>query len=147
MSARSVVRERPSFVNGLAGFVLVVLVLFFGKPVLVPLALAFLLTFILTPIVLAIQSRGLPRVPAVLLVVTFAFALLGFLGWGVGVQVRHLAQEIPAHTNEIKQKIAGLRGDGDGVLSRLMQMVDELSADVTQKAPSKEGAGAAGKAA
>lgn len=135
MAARRTPAYPSPFLAGLAGLVLIVVVLFFGKPVLVPLALAFLLTFILSPIVLAVQGWGLPRVPAVLLVVLFTFATLGLVGWGVGAQMRHLALEIPTHTQEIKSKIAGLRGDGDGVISRLMQMFEEVSADVAQPAP------------
>lgn len=137
MASRNPASPPASFVTSLAGFVLLVVILYFGKPVLVPLALAFLLTFILTPIVVAVQNWGLPRLPAVLLVVTFTFGLLGLVGWGVGAQIRHLALEVPTHTQEIRAKIAGLRGDGDGVVSRVMQMFDELSADVAPAPPAR----------
>src|SRR4051812_45179398 len=116
MPVRHVPGALSPFLTGLAGLVLVVVVLFFGKSVLVPLALAFLLTFILTPIVGAVENSRLPRVPAVLLVVTLTLLTLGLIGWGVGIQVRHLALEIPRHTQEIREKIADLRGDGEGVV-------------------------------
>src|SRR5947208_10292814 len=65
MATRSLVRS--SYVRPLTGLVLVVAILYLAKTVIVPLSLAILLTFGLTPVVSAIQRRGLPRIPAVLL--------------------------------------------------------------------------------
>jgi hypothetical protein len=61
-----------------AGVVLVVAVLYWAQAVLVPFALAILLTFVLTPPVNWLQ-RWVGRVPAVLLVVTLALAMLAHL--------------------------------------------------------------------
>ena len=59
----------------LATFVLLVLAvacLYWARPVLIPVAVAILLTFMLGPAVSLLQRRGLSRTPAVLIVVTFA---------------------------------------------------------------------------
>ena len=61
--------------------------LYVAKAVLVPLALAVLLTFLLAPPVIRLQRLGLPKLLAVLAVVTFAFAVLGGVGWMVSRQV------------------------------------------------------------
>src|SRR5688572_21600483 len=45
---------------------------YWARPVLIPAALAILLTFMLGPVVLFIQRRGMPRVPAVLITVAAA---------------------------------------------------------------------------
>jgi predicted PurR-regulated permease PerM len=42
-----------------------------------PVALAILFTFLLNPVVSALQHRGLPRTPAVLLVVVLVFSVVG----------------------------------------------------------------------
>ncbi len=65
-----------------AGCVLVIVVLYWAQAVLVPIALAVLLTFVLTPPVSWLE-RWLGRVPAVLAIVTLAFIVLGLAGWGL----------------------------------------------------------------
>ena len=53
-----------------------------AKVVFIPIALAVLLTFLLNPIVNALHSRGLPRAPAVLVVVVLVFSVSGIVSWG-----------------------------------------------------------------
>lgn len=128
---------RSFYLQPLATLVLIVVVLYLAKSVIVPLALAVLLTFVLTPVVASIQNRGLHRVPAVLLTVFLTFCILGLVGWGVGVQINKLARELPAHRKEIDAKIAGLRGSGEGAFSDLLQMLREVSKGQTQDETSK----------
>ena len=65
-----------------AGFVLVVFVLYWAQPVLVPIALAVLLTFVLTPPVTWLE-RWIGRVAAVLAMVALVFTALGLASWGL----------------------------------------------------------------
>jgi len=55
--------------------VVVVAALYFARAVLVPFALAVLLSFLLTPLVRQVERLRLPRVPAVLVVVILVVAL------------------------------------------------------------------------
>ena len=64
--------------------VLVVSILYIGREI--PLALAMLITFLLTPLVSRLE-RWLGRVAAVLLVVLILFSLLGGAGWLLTRQV------------------------------------------------------------
>jgi predicted PurR-regulated permease PerM len=112
--------------------VLIVAILYVAKPVIVPLALAILLTFVLAPVVSLIQRDRLPRVPAVLFTVLCTFALFGLVGWMLGVQIHSLASELPTHRKEIDAKITGLRGAGDGVFADLLQMFREISKGETK---------------
>src|SRR5437016_1901795 len=127
--------SRPSYLQGLTGLVLTVAALYLAKPVLVPLALAVLLTFVLTPIVSTFQRQGLGRVPAVFVTVILAFAVFGAVGWGVGIQVNKLAQDLPNQKDKIQEKIAGLRGSGESVFAKLLHMVRELGAEAEKNPP------------
>lgn len=132
---------RPSRLLMFEGLVLTIAVLYLAKQVIIPLALAILLTFVLTPIVVAVQRCGLGRVPAVLAVVCLTFLFLGGVGWGVGLQVQRLVRDLPTHTEEIKRKIDSLRGSGDGAIARLIQMMEEISnAGPEQAVPGKSDA-------
>ena len=63
---------------GLTSFIIVTL--YFARDLLIPLALAALLTFLLSPLVAKIE-RWLGRIVAVLLVVAIIFAAAGAAGW------------------------------------------------------------------
>lgn len=86
--------------------------LYFAQDVLIPLALAVLLSFLLAPLVKRLERRRFGRIPAVMLVVAVAFALIGGLGWVVGSQVVRLAEDMPRYQDEIVRKVQGLRASG-----------------------------------
>jgi len=117
---------RTSFLRPLVGLVLIVAILMLAKTVIVPLVLAIMLTFVLTPVVNAIQRCGLGRLPAVIATVILTGVLCGFVGWVLASQARHLAQELPTHRKEIDEKLAGLRQNRGGTFPRLQKMVREV---------------------
>ena len=75
--------NQKSAANGtLLSIVIVVAVLYFARAVLIPLALATLLTFLLAPLTTRMQRMGLGRVFSIIIVVLFAFLIVGILGSG-----------------------------------------------------------------
>ena len=90
----------------LSSFAIVIAALYFAKEVLIPLALAIMLSFLLAPLVLRLQRWGLPRIPSlliVLVVVGGAFAGLGIVVFG---QLRDLADKLPGYQSNIEEKVA-----------------------------------------
>ena len=83
----------------------VIATMYFAKAVFLPLALAILLTFLLAPAVRQLRSWGLPKPPAVVLVVAFAFTVIVGIGALVGQQVTKLAQNLPVYQYNIEEKI------------------------------------------
>src|SRR6188474_3219092 len=113
-----------------AGCVLVIVVLYWAQAVLVPIALAVLLTFVLTPLVSRIES-WLGRVPAVLATVTLAFILLGLAGWGLTRQMTHLADDLPTYRINILAKIADVRGAGQGgSVEKLQETIEGIKTEL-----------------
>jgi predicted PurR-regulated permease PerM len=112
----------------------VVAALYFAKAVFLPLAVAILLTFVLAPAVRLLRSWGLPKPPAVLLVVIFAFAVILGIGALVGQQVTKLAQNLPLYEYNIEQKIRSARGfAGGGMLERISNFLRDLNQEVGKK--------------
>ena len=121
-----------------AGVVLVVVVLYWAQAVLVPFALAILLTFVLTPPVTWLQ-RWIGRVPAVLLVVTLVFAVLGLAGWGLARQMDHLAEDLPRYRANIRAKIADVRGAGKGgSVEKLQETIEDIKTDLGNPTAARE---------
>lgn len=113
-----------------AGGVLIVVVLYWAQAVLVPFALAILLTFVLTPPVTWLQ-RWIGRVPAVLVVVSLVFAALALMGWGLTRQMDHLAEDLPRYRGNIRAKIADVRGAGKGsTVEKLQETLEDIKTDI-----------------
>ncbi len=120
-----------------AGGVLVVAVLYWAQAVLVPLALAIMLTFVLTPPVTRLQ-RWVGRVPAVLLVVTLLFAAVGLAGWGLTWQMDSLVEDLPGYRANIRAKIADVRLAGrGGSIEKLQDAVAGVKADLDKSGAPK----------
>jgi predicted PurR-regulated permease PerM len=113
-----------------AGFVLIIAVLYWAQAVLVPVALALLITFVLSPPVTFLQRR-IGRVPAVLVTVALVFTVLGLAGWGVASQMSKLAGDLPRYRANIREKISDIRGASrGGSMERVQETVNEIQKEV-----------------
>lgn len=113
-----------------AGCVLVVAVLYWAQALLVPLALAILITFVLSPPVTALQ-RWTGRVPAVLLIVVLVFGALACAGWVLALQMSGLAAELPSYRDNIRQKILDVRNAGrGGSVEQVQQTFEEIQKEI-----------------
>jgi predicted PurR-regulated permease PerM len=120
--------------------VVVVTCLYWARTVFIPVALAVFLTFLLAPLITALQRRGMRRLPAVLFVVILAAAMLGGGVWLVTAQVRSLAGDVPKYTENIKGKVKSLRQFGQGsVTSRLEKMIQDITGEWNRPTASQEG--------
>ena len=88
----------------------IVAILYFGRQVFVPLAVAVLLTFVLAPPVRVLRRWRFGRIPSIVTVVLVAFLALFGLGMVLGEQVTHLAAALPKYQDTLTKKIEGLRG-------------------------------------
>ena len=113
-----------------AGCVLVVVVLYWAQTVIVPIALAILLTFVLSPPVTWLE-RWIGRIPAVLTIVTLVFSILGLAGWGLARQMDHLAEDLPRYRLNILAKIADVRGASKGgSVEKLQDTIEDIKTDL-----------------
>jgi predicted PurR-regulated permease PerM len=105
--------------------------LYWLQAVLIPMALAVLLTFLLSPVVGALQRRGLGRVPAVLVTVVLALSVLGGIGWTLTRQLMTLADELPRYSLNIHQRIADLRGASKGgSVEKVQKTVEDVVGEI-----------------
>lgn len=95
---------------GLAVAVVVIAGLFLAKDVLVPVTLAILLSFVLSPIVLLLRRLRVPKGLAIFVAVLSALSVLGGIGALVGTQAASLADEAPSYVSTIQGKIDRANG-------------------------------------
>jgi predicted PurR-regulated permease PerM len=130
MGSKSSVTSLQQVLAILGSVVLIVASLSLAQKILIPLVMAVLFTFVLAPLVAALQRRRIKKVWAAITVVLLALAVVGGLVWVVTSQVQALADEIPKHQATIAQKIARLRQESTGALNRFWQMIQEINQEV-----------------
>ncbi len=115
----------------------VLAVLYLGRVVLEPLAIAVLLSFVLSPPIRRLRGLFLGRVTSVIAVVVVALVILAGLGFVMERQVSHLAGEIPKYQQNIREKIASLNKAlvSSGTLEQASSTLDSLSSELGTKGP------------
>jgi predicted PurR-regulated permease PerM len=113
------------------GFMIVV-TLYFGREILVPIALAILLSFVLAPLVELLQRMRVPRGLAVVSVVVMAFALIFAMASLLAAQLTQLAGDLPRYQSTMSEKIQSFRETtaGRGTLERASGMLKDLSKEL-----------------
>jgi predicted PurR-regulated permease PerM len=114
----------------LVAIVTTIAALFFAKEILLPLALAILLSFLLTPLANTLERWRIPRVPATILVVAMSFAVLCALGWIVTIQLVDLSRELPNHKENLFAKVRSVRPDSQ-TITELSKTVEGLGKELT----------------
>jgi predicted PurR-regulated permease PerM len=132
---RSQSPDRPQRIS-LLSLVLITAALYFGREVLIPLALAVLISFILTPLVLLLQQLRLGRVPAALIVVALVFGGMAAVAWTMARQVVDLAKTLPKYEQNIRAKAAALRDGGSSAFDMAKKEVDHLQEELGMGSPS-----------
>ncbi|HEX2121919.1 MAG TPA: AI-2E family transporter [Thermoanaerobaculia bacterium] len=127
---KRVTDRRQSTARILFGTIIVIAVLHLAKPVVVPIALAILFAFLLTPIVVGLERTFLRRTGAIVLSLGLATTMLGFGGWWIYEQFSSVAKELStaATSENVERKLSFLKRTGGGtleVVERTLQKVAE----------------------
>jgi predicted PurR-regulated permease PerM len=118
---------------------LVTALLYWGQVVLVPLALAILIGFVLSTPAAWLEALGLPRVVSVLIAGLLGFAILGAVCTVAGWEIRGLGQTMsdPQYKDNIKRVMAPLRALIEQV-EELQKIGEEVRAPVQPSAPNRQ---------
>src|SRR5262249_48001386 len=108
--------------------------LYFGRELFVPIALAILLSFVLAPLVRALQRWHVPRGLSVVSVVLLAFLSIFGLGGVIAAQVTQLAGDLPRYEVTMREKIKSVRGTTatSGTLERAADVLQDLGKELNK---------------
>jgi predicted PurR-regulated permease PerM len=116
--------------------VIVVAALYLGRQVFIPLALAVVFAFLLTPVADLLERCHLGRVPSVLMVLAVAFAFVAIVGWGVSTQVVQIMARLPDYSVNIHDKIEAARKPAQIGLGKATATVDQVSKELSSASDS-----------
>lgn len=134
--ARRITLPRLATIAGVAA------VLYLGQEVFLPLAIAMLLTFALSPLVSRFRRRGVPLTASVLIVAFLAFSAIAAFSLLVASQLSTLARDLPTFQENIVAKLEGLKSQGgdSGLVARLTEMATTINAEIGEALPAEDSA-------
>ena len=113
--------------------VLVVTILARGQEVLLPIALAVMAAFILTPPVRLLERWRLGRLPSVIVVLALALSLVATFGYVLSMQFNDFATHMPRYAVSIKAKLATLRETRKSAFGQIQETVDHVSDELDRQ--------------
>jgi predicted PurR-regulated permease PerM len=137
--ARSSTNSAVAYLLVLVTTVVAIATLYFAKVVLVPFALALLITFILVPLVRTLVRIRIPRILAVLLIVVMVVSAVGSIGWVVAYQLVDVTSQLPKYSTHIRSKIDSFRRSSPETLNKATAAVQQISTEIAASAESGPG--------
>jgi predicted PurR-regulated permease PerM len=115
--------------------VIVVAALYFTRDILVPIALAVLLSFLLAPVVRTLQRWRLPKSLAVICAVVTALAVALSLAAMVMLEVNQLVNDLPRYQATLGSKVHNLRDAvaGPGLLKNASDLLKNLDEELSSE--------------
>jgi predicted PurR-regulated permease PerM len=103
-------RRPRATLGALLAVMLAIAALYLARAVLIPLALAMLVTFLLAPLVSRLEGLGLGRTLSVVVLIVMLAAAASGLGWVAAREAGELAEDLPQYRTNLREKIRDLRG-------------------------------------
>jgi predicted PurR-regulated permease PerM len=122
----------------LIAIVVAVAALHIAKEILLPLALAILLSFLLTPLANRLERWGFGRILSVICVVGVTFVVLGLLAWVVTAQLVDLGRQLPTYRAQLVEKVRQLRPESS-LLKDVSKTIEEVQEAATEELPDDQG--------
>ncbi len=129
---RSETLAKSTWIVTLASVAVVVAALYLAKGVLLPVIMAVLFTFMLSPACDWLERRRLGRGPAVLITATLTFAALGVIVWTAISQMSDLAPKIAEYQGNIEAKFKSLNNLATSTISRVTRTTQTIGATLEE---------------
>jgi predicted PurR-regulated permease PerM len=108
--------------------------LYFGREVLIPFALAAMVSFLLAPPVSWLEKLRLGRVVSVVIVLAITYSIAGALLWIGAQQFSNILARLPEYQANIEAKVQRIQSSADGS-SRLASAIAGVNAIATELTP------------
>jgi predicted PurR-regulated permease PerM len=124
-----------SFFVRLATVALIITMLSIGAHVLVPIAIAFILAFILTGPLKALMKWGLPRGLALAVVMVLGLSVVTGFSVLLAAQVSELADKVSEYTDSMRRRVVALEMGPSGTLSKLEETFNQVTSGIERVGP------------
>jgi predicted PurR-regulated permease PerM len=114
-----------------------------AEPVLIPIVLAILLSYILNPAVRSLAKRRVPRALGAFIVIAAVCGGLGYGAYALSDEAVAIVDDMPRAAQKLRTRVDAKRSPQDATLLDRVQSaateIDKTAADATQAAPAQRG--------
>jgi predicted PurR-regulated permease PerM len=128
---RNQASSRRFSIPPLLGLVIAIAILYFARDILIPLTLALLISFLLTPVVRYFEAWRMPRPAASVVTVAVAFLVIASVGWIVANQLIGTLADFSSYAATIQKRIQRVEGESSG-LTNLFNSFEQLGREASQ---------------
>lgn len=107
-------------------------ILYFASEILIPLAFALIVAFVLTPAVTMLKRLRIPRVLAVAITLLIATAVVGCTGWVIATQLVEVANRLPGYRQNIRHKIEAFKMPETGPLGQAAHSLKDIGEELAE---------------
>jgi len=100
--------------------------LYFAREILIPLAFALTLAFLLTPVVARLQKLHAGRSVSVIAAVVVSVGVAGGISWIIATQLVDVANQIPQYSENIRARITAFHLPSTGQIGQAAKSVQEI---------------------
>jgi predicted PurR-regulated permease PerM len=105
--------------------------LYLAREILIPLAFAIVLTFVLSPVVALLQRARIGRAPSVAVTVLAMMAAAGGVAWIIAIQLVDVAERLPTYRQNIHVKMQALRVPSTGPMGLAANSFRDIARELT----------------
>jgi predicted PurR-regulated permease PerM len=119
----------PPRLRGDAGAIVLlgtIAALYFAREILIPLAFALTLTFLLTPVVARLQKLHAGRIVSVIAAVVVSVGVAGGISWVIATQLVDVANRVPLYSENIRARITAFHLPSTGQIGQAAKSVQEI---------------------
>jgi predicted PurR-regulated permease PerM len=110
---------------------LAIAMLYFGRQIFIPLALALVLAFLLAPLVEILEKLRIGRISSVFVVLTLCFALTAAMGWVITNQLVDIMAHVGDYKSNLQEKVRSMRSERAGALGKATANIRELNKELS----------------
>jgi predicted PurR-regulated permease PerM len=121
----------PPRLRGDAGAIVLlgtIAALYFAREILIPLAFALTLTFLLTPVVVRLQKLHAGRIASVIAAVVVSVGMAGGISWIIATELVDVANQIPFYSLNIRARITAFHLPSTGQIGQAAKSVQDIEA-------------------
>lgn len=138
--ARTDTLAKSTWIMTLASVAVVVAALYLAKGVLLPVIMAILFTFLLTPACNWLERRRIGRGPAVLITVILTFAAMGMITWTAISQMSDLAPKLAEYQGNIEVKFKSLNDLASSTIRKVTRTTKKIGASLGEPTAASQAA-------
>jgi predicted PurR-regulated permease PerM len=125
------------------GILAVIAALRWAEPVLIPIVLAILISYVLAPMVRSMAKRGVPHALGAFIVIAAVCASLGYGAYALSDEAVAIIDDLPRAAQKLRTRIDAKKSPQDATLLDRVQSaateIDKTAADATEAAPAQKG--------